>query len=306
MRSTLLGLGALAIVGYTAWHYTRPAPVDPPPSPSRLVPVGAITELAPNLYLVPGGGCNTAVFVTSQGVVVVDTKYKEGWNALLAEVRSVTDKPITHVINSHRHPDHTEGNTQLPDGVKVLIHSTGVQMMRDRAPVPGGAGSGTWLGSAPVIVTERLTLFDDEDAVDVYHFGAAHTGGDLFVVFRSARVMHVGDVMPAMSLPSIVVEGGGSGATFAGVLERAGALPVDRIITGHGPVVPRSDFLAYGELNRLMLDHVRATMRFGVDKNKAFRSLTLPDKFKSFNLQRMYSTLDEIDRSIRPWWQRVW
>ena len=114
--------------------------------------------------------------------------------------------------------------------------------------------------------------------------------------------------MPARKVPVIAVESGGSGATFASVVDQAiAATPdVDRIVTGHGPVVSRQEFQDFADLNHRMLEHVRSSMHFFADKFKAFKSIQLPDKHKSFDLARMPITMDEIDRSIRPRWQRYW
>jgi glyoxylase-like metal-dependent hydrolase (beta-lactamase superfamily II) len=308
-RVLVVLIAAIAAAGAAAFYFR--AQPTPPPSPApiasgRLEPVLPITQIAPNLYVVPGGGCNTTVFVTSRGVVLVDTKYRDGWDALLAQVRTVTDKPITYVINTHRHPDHAQGNTQLPAGVRVIVHRNNVQFFKESRPV-SGAGTGSWIGSDPVEMNDRFTLFDGDDAIDLYHFGPAHTGGDVFVVFRAARVMDVGDVMAGMKLPVIVLEAGGSGLTFAGVVDQALAIPnVDRIVTGHGPVLPHAELARYAKLNHVIVDYVRSSLRLGSVKNDVFKAFTSSDEFKGYDFSRRVLTMDEIDRSIRPKWKRAW
>src|SRR5690606_41824846 len=70
----------------------------PPPEP--------IEKIGDNLYKIFGGGGNTTVFVRENGVVLIDTKMPGNGEAILAEVRKVTDKPVTLIINTHAHPDH--------------------------------------------------------------------------------------------------------------------------------------------------------------------------------------------------------
>lgn len=303
MRLRLLGPLAL-LIALSGCNYHRSEQTTRNVPPER-EPVGEITALAPNLFLVPGGGCNTLVFVTSNGVVLTDTKYAESWDALMARVRTVTDKPVTHAINSHRHPDHVDGNTRLPPGAHVVAHPVTLQHFNESARVQKDK---SWAGSAPIPVPRRLTLFEGPDAIDFYFFGPAHTGGDLFVVFREARVMHAGDVMARLGPPVIVTSADGDGVKFAGTVERVASevKNVDRVVTGHGPVVPWSDFVNFSELNRLMLNHVKENMRMGADKWKVFKSFKAPDKFKSWDLSRAPLTMDEIDTSLRPWWQRIW
>jgi glyoxylase-like metal-dependent hydrolase (beta-lactamase superfamily II) len=289
---------AVEILGSpTVVHSGRRRPAPPP--------VGPVSQLAPNLYLVPAGGCNTAVWVTRRGIVVVDTKYPESWPDLAERVRSISAAPITHVINTHHHADHAGGNVALPPGIRVVLHREAARALeRPHAGAPSGASP--QLGSNPILFDTTLTLFEGDEAIDLYHFGPAHTAGDAVVVFRSARHMSAGDIMPGLRLPTIVLEGGGSGATFATVLDRAASLPgVDHVITGNGPVVTRQVLADYAELNRRIVEHVRARMSLGVDKDAVFRSFQAPDHLRHFDLGRAYATMDEIDRSLRPWWQRL-
>jgi glyoxylase-like metal-dependent hydrolase (beta-lactamase superfamily II) len=266
-------------------------------------PVGPIYQIAPKLYVVPEGGGNTAVFVTASGVVLVDTKYPVNWQALLAQVKTVTDKPITHVINTHAHPDHTGGNLYLPDGVQVIVQAnTAANMERLKGIVdfPGDH-------RPPMrTYTDRMTLLSGEDAIDLYYFGPAHTNGDTFVVFRSAGVMHAGDVFSRKAAPMVYM-GFGGGAMYADTLDKAVAeiRGVQQVISGHGPVFTWSDFLEFREFYRLLLEHVRAGIKTGKDKNSVFLELKLPPRFSAYNLDRVSNTMDEIFWSIAPWHRRL-
>ncbi len=101
------GLGAMAVAAAQA-----------PPAP-KVVEAEKITD---TLYVLKGGGGNTALFLTATGAVVVDTK-NPGWGQpLLEAVRKVTDKPVTMVINTHAHYDHTNGQVEFPPSVEVVPH----------------------------------------------------------------------------------------------------------------------------------------------------------------------------------------
>src|SRR5262245_66115680 len=90
---------ALAVAGAAA-QQQRP----------RIPPTGAIKKLSDNLYVIPGAGGNTTVFVTQAGVVLVDTKLPNNGEAILTQVRTVTNKPVSMIINTHSHPDHIGSN----------------------------------------------------------------------------------------------------------------------------------------------------------------------------------------------------
>src|SRR5687768_6308372 len=102
-----------------------------------------VDKLKDNLYMMRGGGGNSAVFITANGVVVVDTK-NPGWGQpLLDKIKSVTDKPVTTIINTHTHGDHVSGNVEFPATVDVVTHENtkaNMELMRTPSgitPAPG-------------------------------------------------------------------------------------------------------------------------------------------------------------------------
>jgi cyclase len=280
-------------------------PVPRPATPAaKHSPVGAIYNVARNLYVIPGGGGNTAVFVTASGVILVDTKYEDSYDGMMAQVRSVTDKPIAYVINTHFHSDHSGGNNHLPPSTEIIVQE------RTAATFDKIEAAASMPKRSPGhrrTYRDTLTILSGEDAVDLYYFGPAHTAGDTFVVFRAAGVMHAGDVFPGKAAPIVNINWGGNGVTYADALSRAraGIHGVNAVITGHGAVLTWAAFVEYGEFYQRLLDHVRASARSGRDRIQAFKSLALPEKFKTYKLDRALETMDEIDRSLRPRWVRA-
>ena len=275
-----------------AWRATAPLPA--PPSL-----VGTIYPVAKNLYVVPGGGGNTAVFVTAQGVVLVDTKYANREPDLIDQVRTVTDKPITHVINTHSHDDHSGGGRLLPDAEIVVQERTAANLAQmrknQRQPEPA---------RPPRTYRDRSTLFEGDDAIDLYYFGPAHTGGDTFVVFRSAGVMHAGDVFIDKTAPVINLPWGGDAVEYVATMRKAveGIKGVTRVITGHGDVLSWADFVTYSEFMRLIVDQARTARSAGTDANQARKALVLPEKFSDYKLDRLAFTYQDIYKSLTPWW----
>src|SRR5688572_11496087 len=85
-----------------------------------------VDKLKDNLYvlkaLTNGGGGNTSVFITTTGVVVVDTK-NAGWGqSLLEKIKTLTPKPVTMIINTHTHGDHVSGNVEFPGTIDIVTH----------------------------------------------------------------------------------------------------------------------------------------------------------------------------------------
>src|SRR5262245_46064762 len=80
-----------------------------------------VEKVKDNLYVLRGGGGNSAVFVTSAGVTVVDAK-NPGWGQpILDKIKTLTNKPVTTLINTHTHGDHVSGNVEFPATVDVIV-----------------------------------------------------------------------------------------------------------------------------------------------------------------------------------------
>src|SRR4029077_11506109 len=104
----LLALGALAAVK------AQPPAADAP----KVVEVEKVKD---NLYVLRGGGGNTAVFGTANGVMVVDAK-NPGWGKpILDKIKELTPKPVTTLINTHTHGDHVSGNVDFPATVDIVV-----------------------------------------------------------------------------------------------------------------------------------------------------------------------------------------
>jgi cyclase len=251
----LIVLGALATVGALsmtlAAYQQAPAPM-----------VVEVEKLKDNLYVMKGGGGNSAVFIGSDGVTVVDTK-NPGWGKpLLEKIQSVTTKPVVRIINTHTHGDHVSGNVDFPATVDVVVQENtkaGMENMKPvtglNAPPPGPSifqqNNGRGLPKRTFKTT--MTLGKGADQIDLYYFGRAHTGGDAFVVFPALRVLHAGDAFHTRDLPIMDANNGGSGVEFSGTLAKAASQlkNIDMVINGHNATTTtmadlktQSDFVA--------------------------------------------------------------
>src|SRR5213593_3383729 len=96
-----------------------------------------VDKLRDNLYVLRGGGGNTAVFIGTTGVVVVDTK-NPGWGQpILDKIKTLTDKPVTTIINTHTHGDHVSGNVEFPATVDIVVQENTKTNMEKMSAPPG-------------------------------------------------------------------------------------------------------------------------------------------------------------------------
>ena len=98
-------------------------------------------------------------------------------------------------------------------------------------------------------------MLGGNEAIDLYHFGPAHTNGDTFVVFRALKVMHAGDVFPMKGTPFINRNNGGNGVTYPETIAKvaAGIKDVETVIPGHSAVTTWAAFVESGDFNKAFL-----------------------------------------------------
>ena len=252
--------------------------------------VAGIEKVKDNLYMVTGGGGNTAVFVTATGVVLVDTKLANWGQAIMDKVKTVTDKPVTHIINTHTHGDHVGSNEYFPASVEIVAHAN---VSLSMAKMPAFADGTKKQAFPDKTYTDKMTVLGGTDAIDLYYFGAAHTNGDSFVVFRNLRTMHAGDAFASKGMPLLDVNNGGSGVAYPETLAKvaAGIKNVDTVIPGHSMVMAWQDFVDYGEFNRAVLGAAQAAKKAGKTSDQAAAELALPAKFKDYVVTRAKDNL---------------
>ena len=275
---SVVGLGIVAIAVGQA-----PQPNAPAGNAPRFPPIESIETVATNLYRITGQGGNSAVFVRDDGVLLVDTKLANNGQALLDQIKKVTNKPVTHIVNTHTHGDHTGSNSFFPASVEIVTQENTATNMKKMEAFQTAEGK---VGLPDKTFKDKMTLFKGKESVDLYYFGAGHTNGDAFVVFRDARVMHAGDIFATKGLPLLDVNNGGSGVAIGATLAKAaaGIKNVDKVITGHSDTMTWQDLVDYGEFNRLFLDHAKASLAAGKTPEQAATDLKLPAKFSAYNL----------------------
>jgi metallo-beta-lactamase class B len=275
MRRTLV-LGAVIALGGLSMAVLAQGPQGPS---AAAIASMTIEKVKDDLYVVAGSapgeafaGGNTAVFITADGVTLVDTKLPGFGQALLDRVRTVTDKPVTRIINTHAHADHSGGNSFFPS-VRAVVHENAhAAMERAKNLQPRTTYS------------DRTTIGSGRDRIDVYYFGRGHTDGDSFVVFTALRTMHVGDMFAWKALPFIDPAAGGrileSPETLAKAV--AGVKNVDTIVNGHILVSGWSDLVDYAAFTKDFVEFAERSLKAGKTAEQAAAEYTVPARFTGY------------------------
>jgi cyclase len=283
-------LGSIVFVCVVAAAWTNVTAQQQPAAPQAgrgpAPGVGPIQKVAGNVYWIPGAGGNTAAYVTANGVVLVDTKLANNGQAILDQVRTVSDKPITHIINTHTHGDHNGSNQFFPASVEIVVQENTAKNMQKMEVFQQTENRH---GLPDRTYKDRLTLLRGDEAIDLFYFGKAHTDGDTFVLFRNARVLHTGDAFANRGQPNIDLANGGSGIAYPDTLAKAASTikNVDTIIAGHNNgLLKHEDLVNQAEFTRLMLTKAREAIKAGKTPEETMKDFqsTLAPKFKDYNL----------------------
>lgn len=231
-----------------------------------------VTSVADGVWMLQGAGGNIGVSAGDDGVFLVDDQYAPLTPKILAAIKTVSERPVRFVVNTHWHGDHTGGNENLGEAGAVIVahHNVRQRMSTDQfmaafdRTVPASPAA-----ALPVITfAEGVTFHLNDDTLEVVHLPAAHTDGDSAILWQDAGVIHAGDLFFNGSYPFIDLGSGGSIdgmiAAIERLLERAG--DGTRIIPGHGALAGRTDLAAYLEMLRGARAAVAALVAEGRDR----------------------------------------
>jgi glyoxylase-like metal-dependent hydrolase (beta-lactamase superfamily II) len=238
-------------------------------------PVQPIQMVKPGLYIVGGGGANSIVRVTSDGVILVDTKLPgaANYDGLVAQIKTVTPLPVKTVIVTHHHADHTGNDDRfIAAGAQVIGHAALASALDTYQFDPKPAKPTTTYDG-----NERVVKMGGVE-VRVLHLGRAHTGGDSVVYFPDLKVVATSDaVTTGATGPLADYAGGGSFVGFAPVLDAMLTLDFDTAIPGAGPVLTKADVQAFRMKIGTVIDRASALVKSGVPANQLLMQLKTDD-----------------------------
>ncbi len=265
------------------------------------------------LYALTGSN-NTLALMRDDGVVLVDTK-PAGWSKpMLQSIETVSDQPVRTIVNTHAHAEHVAANVEFPTATRIIAHANARARMQ-KLPVFQGAGA-KFLPNE--VVTDRLSLLEGPDRMELYYFGRGHTDGDLVVVFPEKRLAHFGDLFSVRAAPVVDADNGGSAVAFPETLARAvKELPnIVRVTSGHDPTgaamggtgasqilsmgraLPWRDLVEFADFNRDFLEAVGQAIAAGKSADDAAKTLQLPERYKAYDMTNAPANVRTIYREL--------
>lgn len=271
---TRIGVGALFLtLGWIAYTQNQ--------APGKL----KLNKVKNDLYEIEGDGGNVAVYITNEGVILIDDKFDQDHQGIVDAVKSVTNEPIKYIINTHYHQDHSGGNAKFLPTAEIL--STAMA----RRNILEHKQSNV---QPPPVSPARITFTTEADVnlggkeVRAIYMGRGHTNGDAVIYFPAIRVLHTGDLMAGTS-PLIDYNGGGSLVEWTKTLDKALKLDFDTVIPGHGPITDKAGLLAYRNNVEKMRDRVSALIHEGKSQDEVAQFMTKEYGWMPGSLQQQWS-----------------
>ncbi len=226
-------------------------------------------KLTDSIYMLIGAGGNMGLSVGPDGVFLIDDQFAPLTPKIEAAIKALTPKPVTFVINTHWHSDHTGGNVNLgkagalivaQDNVRKRLSSDQfIELLRAKEVPMAKEG-------LPVITFSQSVNFHlNGDDIAVFHVPNAHTDGDAIIHFRKANIVHMGDVFFNGFYPFIDFSSGGTPDGFINAVERVIALTdaQTKIIPGHGPLAGKAELVIYREMLVGTIGKIKALVKQG-------------------------------------------
>ena len=247
------------------------------------------------LYLISGGGANTLLRFSANGLILVDGKRPDNYRALMSQVRrisKISDLPVRVLIVTDHHEDHTGNNAKfLAAGVQIIAQENVRHNLTAYNPSGGKV-------APPSYTYDRdFTLRLGGVEARLMHFGAAHTSGDTVVYFPNLKVVAVGDLFTP-NTPDPDFSGGGSLVNWGPALAQILKLDFDVVAPGAGPLVNRADLEAFKTKIDTLVSRATGLVKKGVPKDQLMAQLKTDDlgwrfSFTGEQLDRFYNELSQ-------------
>jgi cyclase len=283
---------AVAAFGLFGGLAVAQAPAAPAGAPARPPVEVTVEHVRGGIYMLSGAGGNITVQVGDDGVLLVDTGLPNTSQQVYAAIRTITDKPIHYVIDTHLHADHTGGNNVLShlgntitggnvlgnigadatNQATVMAH----QGVLDRMSAPGPGGKGTVVPTAnwptDTYANLKRKIFYNNEGIEIIHIPDAHTDGDSLVFFRRSDVISTGDIYVTNGYPVIDLANGGNIQGVVAGLNRLVDIAIPKelqeggtmFIPGHGRISDVADVVFYQEMVIIIRNRIQDMINRGM------------------------------------------
>ena len=207
----------------------------------------AIDSLSTDVYMLTGQGGNIGLYVSPTKVYMIDDQFAPLSPKIKAAIKTITDKPLTYLFNTHMHGDHTGGNAAFNTERLTLIAQDNV-----RKSLENTVAEKPELGKdmlPEISFSEELKIYEDEETIMAFHVHNAHTNGDAMIYFMNNNVIHMGDTYFAGDTTG-PGGGGGGGFYWLSAATKPDCMEVEQLDYGLGGNLQQSSQVVDGGLEK--------------------------------------------------------
>ena len=297
-KKEFLGVALMMVVGTIAAGLVTTGLLAQGPAgggrggPKAGATVEKIRLLKPNLYMITGGGANTLVRVTPEGLILVDTKNPgdENYNRVMEEIKSVSTLPVKYVLNTQHHPDHVGTNQKFIDAGATVVSLEALKTFMASDPrtkdIPGRP--------TQTFAKDYVLKFGGAE-VDAHFYGLGHTGDDTMVYFPDLKVVMVSDQMTDTN-PIVDFANGGSALQWNRSLDGVLKLDFDMAIPGRGEPKTRAEVQAFRDKFATLVTRASDAIKAGATKETLAMQVKTDDLGWTFNAAFYGSLYDELTK----------
>lgn len=251
------------------------------------------------IYMLQGKGGNIGLSLGNDGIFMIDDQYADGFEQIQKDIKTISNKPIQFLVNTHFHGDHTGGNAALAQTGTVIFSQENVRtrlmgrIAEEKKKIPQE--------TLPVVTfSEDLTFHYNGEKIYIFHIHNAHTDGDAMVYFTDSNVLHTGDIFFNGQYPFIDTENGGSLKGYIEGIEKALLIINEdtKIIPGHGDVGTYKDLQEAANMLSIVYKRVRGPYTNKMSEDEVAKMTDLTKEYDTKGYGRGFISTEAFLRMI--------
>ena len=250
-------------------------------------------KITDEVYMLIGSGGNIGVSIGDDGVFIIDDQFAGLTDKITSAIKSINDKPIKFLANTHHHGDHVGGNENMHNlGATIIAHDNVRKHLVE---------SNKTKASLPVITfNDKLSLHINGEKVAIFHVENAHTNGDALLYFTDSNVLHTGDTYFNSMYPYIDLGGGGSVEGYINAVKQTLILIDDntKIIPGHGGLSNKSEYKTFLSMLESLRANVLAEIKNGKTEDEVASNTSITKTYDDLGYSWQFISSEKIRRTF--------
>ncbi|MDU8886635.1 MBL fold metallo-hydrolase [Yeosuana sp. MJ-SS3] len=250
-----------------------------------------VQKLSDKLYMLIGQGGNIGVSAGDDGIIIIDDQFAPLTPKIIAALKTISDKPVKYVVNTHHHGDHTGGNENLSKlGATIIAHDNVRKHLEDQPKE-----------ALPVLTfNDKMSVYINGEQVLVFHLDNAHTDGDSMLYFTKSNILHTGDIYFKDRYPYIDLNSGGSVNGYIEAIKQVLIIIDDdtKIIPGHGSVSNKKEYQDFLIMLATLKTHVEKEIEAGKTEDEVANNKDITKAYDDIGFGSGYINSEKIRRTF--------